>query len=72
MKRYCENGKEIFSTRGDAQRALNNMRRHRKTVGSVYFCDSCQGYHITHYNYQYGKNLRTKSDPTTEPKKPGQ
>lgn len=52
-------GKEIFATRGEAEKALRNMQKRKKGKGSVYFCKCCQGYHLTHFSYRYGKNLKT-------------
>ena len=60
-KTYCPaQGKERFSTRAEAEKALRHMRRKSKPGGSVYQCETCGGYHMTHLSYGYGKNLRTK------------
>ena len=61
MKRYCKDtGKESFRSRGEAERALRNMNKWTKEAGSVYFCKACQGFHLTHFSYRYGRNMRTK------------
>lgn len=72
MRHYCDEAKkEIFSTRGEAERALRNMRKRKKKIGSVYFCGHCQGYHVTHYSYRYGKNMRTSKAKKQAAKKNG-
>jgi len=59
-RQFCKCGKETFATRDDAQRALANIRRLHKNVGSVYKCEDCEGFHVTHMPYHEGKDLRTK------------
>lgn len=60
MRRYCEvQGKEIFTTRGEAERAEKRLNKRHKTTGAVYQCPHCHGWHITHYAYRHVKNFRT-------------
>lgn len=55
-KAYCPDcGKEIFRTRAEANLALRNMRRRNKTSGSVYQCETCRGFHLTHLTYREGR-----------------
>lgn len=52
--RYCnENGKECFGTKGSALRAAERMGG-----GSVYRCQYCNQWHITHYTYEHSKAIR--------------
>lgn len=55
-KAYCPDcGKEIFRTRAEANLALQNMRSRHKTCGSVYQCETCRGFHLTHLTYREGR-----------------
>lgn len=61
MKRnFCKRtGKAGFRTRHEAIQALQRQNEwHRKNPGSVYWCNRCQQYHITHMSYAHGKTIR--------------
>lgn len=63
-KTYCPDcGKEIFKTRAEANRALRDMRSRHKTCGSVYQCETCQGFHVTHLTYREGKHRYRSRSP---------
>lgn len=63
-KTYCpECGKEIFKTRAEANLALRNMRSRHKTCGSVYQCETCQGFHVTHLTYREGRRRYRSRSP---------
>lgn len=56
---YCpEKGKRIFHTRGEAERAVREVRAKRKGEQSVYQCPCCGYYHTTSTSYQKSKDIR--------------
>lgn len=73
-KSYCGLlGKERFATQGDAQRAARRMERAGKGTPSVYWCEFCHSWHLTHYDYHRCKHVRQSLDaqygkPKREPR----
>ena len=73
-KSYCGLlGKERFATQGDAQRAARRMERAGKGTPSVYWCEFCHSWHLTHYDYHRCKEVRQSLDaqygkPKREPR----
>lgn len=61
MKHYCPiTGKEQFHSRSDAERvAATFILKHRGNP-SVYLCNECHTYHLTHYTYQRSRKVRQK------------
>lgn len=53
-------GKECFDRRSQAERVVyaHKRRRHSKECGSVYLCEHCGKYHITHYSYAKSKDMK--------------
>ena len=63
-KTYCPDcGKEIFRTRAEANLALRNMISRHKSEGSVYQCETCRGFHITHLTYREGRRRYRSRSP---------
>ena len=57
-ERLCPTcGKQIFPTKGSAERANNSMHRRHQGKGSVYLCPYCNGWHLTHYSYRMKKHF---------------
>ena len=54
-------GKECFDRRSQAERVVYNSkkRKHAKESGSVYLCEHCGKYHVTHYSYENNKQRKT-------------
>lgn len=56
---YCpESGKLCFPSRQEAERAARNMQSRRKGMPSVYLCNTCHTFHLTHYNYEHCKAVQ--------------
>ena len=58
--KYCwRTGKECFDKRSQAERVAYrlNRRRHCTRRGSVYLCEYCGKYHVTHYSYEQSRRL---------------
>lgn len=54
--RYCPLiGKQRFRTRSDALLAAQSMKNRGCGTPSVYWCEECNSYHLTHYTYQHCK-----------------
>lgn len=67
---YCSLiGKQKFESRREALLAAQNTKRRGKGCPSVYFCDVCKSWHLTHYSYEQSKAVRTKFDWSEEPAK---
>ena len=59
---YCPvTGKQMFDRRSQAEKvAYSTKKRLRCTRrGSVYLCEHCGKYHVTHYSYEACKDFRT-------------
>ena len=54
-------GKECFDRRSQAERVAysHKKRRHATEGGSVYLCEHCGKYHVTHYSYAKSKDMKT-------------
>lgn len=59
--KYCEqNGKVCFETRADAERAARDIAKSKRGKSSVYQCDYCHYFHLTHKPYRIGKTIRQR------------
>lgn len=71
--RYCPlTGKERFRTRGDAQLSADSLARRSRGMPSVYWCETCHAFHITHYRYTQCKAVAQtieKHKPTKKRKR---
>lgn len=59
---YCwKTGKECFDRRTQAERVAYRLsrRKHCTRRGSVYLCEHCGKYHVTHYTYEANKEFHT-------------
>lgn len=59
---YCGmTGKQKFDRKAQAERVAYRMKKraHCKTYGSVYMCEYCGKYHVTHYSYERSRAFRT-------------
>ena len=60
---YCpKTGKQCFDRRTQAEKVAYHTKRrlHCATRGSVYLCNECGKYHVTHYTYDTCKDFRTR------------
>lgn len=56
---YCPlTGKRRFGTRSEALNAAANMTKRNKGTPSVYRCQECGAYHLTHYSYARSHHLQ--------------
>lgn len=61
-KSFCPRcGKECFDRRAQAEKVVyeHKKRNHEKVGGSVYLCEFCGKYHISHYSYSNSKQKKT-------------
>ena len=59
---YCPvTGKQMFDRRSQAEKvAYRTQRRKRCTKrGSVYLCQHCGKFHVTHYTYEDNRDFQT-------------
>ena len=60
---YCPaTGKQMYDKRTQAEKVAyrTKSRLHCKRQGSVYLCEHCGKYHVTHYTYEHAKDFRTR------------
>lgn len=56
---YCPtNGKACFCSRSSAERAAKNMSDRHRGVATVYRCQFCNHWHLTHYSFEHSKAIR--------------
>lgn len=58
---YCpKTGKQMFEKRSQAEKVAyrTKKRLHSTQKGSVYLCEHCGKYHVTHYSYEASKEFR--------------
>lgn len=53
MRKCYKTGKQMFLTRAPAEMALRRLnQKNHSNCGSVYLCQFCHTYHITHWGYE--------------------
>lgn len=60
---YCPvTGKQMFDRRAQAEKVAyrTKNRLHTTKQGSVYLCEHCGKYHVTHYTHEQTKDFRTR------------
>ena len=60
-------GKTIFPNKGEASQQLLGMKKVKGIkTGNVYFCDDCQGWHLSSGGVKRGNRRRRKSYNKTD------
>lgn len=53
MRKCYKTGKQMFLTRAPAEKAMSRLKRsNHSQQGSIYLCQYCHTYHITHWGYE--------------------